>query len=111
MENEKKQSTSENVGTIVYYGPDDHTITKIVVSVFDKGKRQIGSREWHGEKVAESAEVVKEIGAFLKELGASKVAITEKPVGCPHVEGIDYPKGEECPKCPFWAKKKNDEKG
>jgi hypothetical protein len=23
--------------------------------------------------------------------------------GCPHEEGIDYPDGETCPQCPFWA--------
>jgi hypothetical protein len=24
-------------------------------------------------------------------------------MGCPHEEEIDYPKGEACPHCPFWA--------
>ena len=23
--------------------------------------------------------------------------------GCPHEEGVDYPLGEVCPACPFWA--------
>jgi hypothetical protein len=24
-------------------------------------------------------------------------------IGCPHEEGIDYPEGSMCPKCPFWS--------
>jgi hypothetical protein len=24
-------------------------------------------------------------------------------LGCPHEEGIDYPEGEACPECPYWA--------
>ena len=27
----------------------------------------------------------------------------EEIFGCPHEEGIDYPVGEECPECPYWA--------
>ena len=30
---------------------------------------------------------------------ASKVAVGIVP----HEEGIDYPQGEACPQCPFWA--------
>ncbi len=26
-------------------------------------------------------------------------------IGCPHEEGIDYPDGEVCPQCPFWARR------
>jgi hypothetical protein len=24
-------------------------------------------------------------------------------MSCPHEERIDYPEGEKCPSCPFWA--------
>ena len=24
-------------------------------------------------------------------------------LGCPHEEGVDYPEGQICPQCPFWA--------
>ncbi|MFL5236975.1 MAG: hypothetical protein ACJ8EL_05125 [Rhizomicrobium sp.] len=36
---------------------------------------------------------------------ASTVAMTEGIVGCPHEEGIDYPLGEACPDCPYWAER------
>jgi hypothetical protein len=29
--------------------------------------------------------------------------VADRIVGCPHEEGIDYPDGEKCPECPFWA--------
>ncbi|MGH9387747.1 MAG: DUF1186 domain-containing protein [Vicinamibacterales bacterium] len=28
---------------------------------------------------------------------------SERIIGCPHEEGIDYPMGRSCPRCPFWA--------
>jgi hypothetical protein len=31
------------------------------------------------------------------------VAAFDRIIGCPHEEGIDYPEGEICMKCPFWA--------
>jgi hypothetical protein len=39
---------------------------------------------------------------------ASKIVVGIKPsetqiLGCPHEEGIDYPKGQVCPQCPYWA--------
>jgi hypothetical protein len=31
------------------------------------------------------------------------VTMTDRIIGCPHEEGIDYPEGECYPLCPFWA--------
>ena len=28
---------------------------------------------------------------------------SDRIIGCPHEEGIDYPMGRTCPRCPFWA--------
>jgi Extended Signal Peptide of Type V secretion system len=30
-------------------------------------------------------------------------AVSEIAKGRPHEEGIDYPEGSTCPRCPFWA--------
>jgi hypothetical protein len=35
--------------------------------------------------------------------GARSVIATDGIIGCPHEEGIDYPDGQVCPQCPFWA--------
>jgi hypothetical protein len=29
--------------------------------------------------------------------------LTDRIIGCPHEEGKDYPAGDVCPQCPFWA--------
>jgi len=29
--------------------------------------------------------------------------MVDRIIGCPHEEGIDYPLGRTCPRCPFWA--------
>lgn len=42
---------------------------------------------------------------MLRKQGAKSVAMTDAILGCPHEEGIDYPEGEKCPHCPFWADK------
>lgn len=42
---------------------------------------------------------------FIRYHKALSVIITDKIIGCPHEEGIDYPIGESCPKCPYWAKR------
>ena len=44
-----------------------------------------------------------EIARFLERHGVKSVVASEGILGCPHEEGIDYPDGEKCPKCPFWA--------
>jgi hypothetical protein len=40
--------------------------------------------------------------AFITEAGAKSVVMTDRIIGCPHEEGIDY-EGSTCPVCPFWA--------
>jgi len=29
--------------------------------------------------------------------------MTDRIIGCPHEEGIDYPEGQKCAQCPLWA--------
>lgn len=40
---------------------------------------------------------------FVKAQRARSIVITRGIIGCPHEEGIDYPLGAVCPRCPFWA--------
>ena len=44
-----------------------------------------------------------EILSFIKKHGVRTVVMADCIMGCPHEEGIDYPEGKSCPKCPFWA--------
>jgi hypothetical protein len=45
-----------------------------------------------------------EIQALL-EHGVKSVAVSAGNMGCPHEEEEDFPLGEDCPFCPFWAGK------
>jgi hypothetical protein len=62
-------------------------------------------RRWFAETgdIRADARVMAEVATFLREQGASSVAMMNRIIGCPHEEGIDYPDGEACPQCPFWA--------
>lgn len=35
--------------------------------------------------------------------GVKSIVMADRIIGCPHEEGIDYPDGQVCPQCPFWA--------
>jgi hypothetical protein len=39
---------------------------------------------------------------FIGRFEVKTVAMTDRIIGCPHEEGIDY-EGPVCPHCPFWA--------
>ena len=42
-------------------------------------------------------------GLFIEQHDVKSVVLSDRIIGCPHEEGIDYPQGEACPRCPFWA--------
>jgi hypothetical protein len=43
-----------------------------------------------------------EVKKFLESHSVKTIVYSDGIIGCPHEEGIDYPLGEHCPKCPFW---------
>ena len=100
----KKGFRGYPVGTIAFYGPDDKTATKLVVSILPAEDAEPDPiRKWHAEQdVRKDAVILSEAMEFLQEQGVLTVAMADRSIGCPHEEGIDYPEGEECPLCPFW---------
>ena len=40
---------------------------------------------------------------FVQGHGTKRVVATDRIIGCPHEEGVDYPEGKACPHCRFWA--------
>ena len=62
-------------------------------------------QRWFAESgdVRNDAAIFEEIALFLRDHEVHTVAMTKEMMGCPHEEGIDYPEGEACPECPFWA--------
>jgi hypothetical protein len=41
--------------------------------------------------------------AFMTTHQVKRTAESDRIIGCPHEEGLDYPMGRTCPSCPFWA--------
>jgi hypothetical protein len=93
------------IGTLVYYGPDDQTVTKIVAGVLAARDAELVSQKWYGEGITQNPSVIAEVGQFFQNHHVKKVIMTGGVAGCPHEEGVDYPIGHECPFCPFWINK------
>ena len=94
------------VATVAFYGPDDRRASKVVVGIVPAEDREAEQlQRWFAEEgdVRENATIGEEILAFIREHGAKTVVTADRIIGCPHEEGTDYPEGQVCPRCPFWA--------
>jgi hypothetical protein len=92
--------------TIAFYGPTDTRATKVAVGIVHReGTEPEVIERWYSEDedVRSSPTIGREIVDFLEKHGVKSSVMTDRIIGCPHEEGIDYPDGELCPKCPFWA--------
>ena len=47
--------------------------------------------------------IAAEVARFLRQHGAKESVTSDRIIGCPHEEGVDYPMGRTCPRCPFWT--------
>ena len=90
--------------SIAFYGPDDRKATKAVLGIIlRRGDEPMLHRYFSEEKDARyNIEIQKDILARIEEHEVRSLIMIEKIFGCPHEEGIDYPEGEACPRCPFW---------
>jgi len=94
------------VATVAYYGPDARRATKVAVGILDRQDGDVTALErWFSDTsdVRFDQRTNQAIADFITKHGAISVAMTDRIIGCPHEEGIDYPKGETCPHCPYWA--------
>ena len=94
------------VATIAFYGPDDRFASKVAVGIVPaEGADADPLERWFATDldVRRDPAIGDRILAFIREHGARTVAMSDGIMGCPHEEGIDYPEGEVCPRCPFWA--------
>ena len=96
------EKSSYPIGTLMYFGPDNATITKIVAVVIPaKGSSPI-AKSWSNPQVSSDPKVAAEIGQFYLENKVADVVMTDGVVGCPHDEGIDFPVGGHCSQCKYW---------
>lgn len=95
------------IATVIPYGPDDRTVTKLVASVsYAEDRDDDGPMElWVGTSVASDPAVARKMYLFMKSHGVKTVVTAPAILGCPHEEGPDFPSGGDCPFCPFWKGK------
>jgi len=102
----RKRAAKYPFGTIVADGPDNTLATTLAVGVFTKPgqKDPVELRRWSstGGDVRNDRAISAEIAEFLKQHGVRQTVVADRIMGCPHEEGVDYPMGESCPRCPFW---------
>ena len=102
-----RRSDQYPLASIAPYGPDDTFATKLVVSVLERpGQREPAAmRTWttHAVDVRHDPTIAASVADFLREYGVRHTVTSDRIMGCPHQEGIDYPMGRNCPRCPFWA--------
>lgn len=94
------------VATVAFYGPDASRASKVAVGIIEAEGAPASSLErWFSETgdVRRDPEINYAILQFIAVTGAMTVVLSPGIIGCPHEEGIDYPDGEVCPQCPYWA--------
>jgi hypothetical protein len=94
------------VATIAFYGPTDQFASKVAVGIVPTEDAEADPLErWFSDDhdVRRDPTVGDEVLAFIRQHGAKTIVMSDRIIGCPHEEGTDYPEGEVCPGCPFWA--------
>jgi hypothetical protein len=94
------------VATVAYYGPDAERASKVAVGiVLSEGEEPAELERWSSEEndVRADPTINEAILGFIRARGVRTVTMADRIIGCPHEEGVDYPDGEVCPECPYWA--------
>ena len=95
------------LATISAYGPDNRRATKLVVGILRRAGQKDANpiRSWSTDAsdVRNDPVLAAELADWLRSQGVKDTVSYDRIIGCPHEEGIDYPMGRTCPRCPFWA--------
>jgi hypothetical protein len=103
----KRSSAKYPLATISAYGPDNTRATKLVVGILRRARQKYPSemRTWRTDAgdVRNDPLIAAEVADWLHSQRIKDTLNYDRIIGCPHEEGIDYPMGRVCPRCPFWA--------
>jgi hypothetical protein len=94
------------LGIIAFYGYDDQNAVQAVIGIVEEaGVPPAHIKKWSCEKgdLRKDAAAIKEFFRYIESHEVKSVALTPGIYACPHEPGIDYPQGDSCPHCPFWA--------
>ena len=107
LQKKARRKTGFPVATIACYGPNDRFASKAVVGIIasEKDSNDALIKKWYSEDkdIRQDAVIAQQILQYIAEHKVERVVMMDRIIGCPHEEGIDYPLGEKCPQCPFWA--------
>lgn len=98
--------TGYPVATVAFYGPNGKLATKVAVGIILAENEEPAFLErWFSESqdVRRDHKVNQQIIEFIRGHEAKSVMVTDRIIGCPHEEGVDYPEGSVCPRCPYWS--------
>jgi hypothetical protein len=98
----KKRKPKFPVGTLAYYGPDNVTTTKIVAGILYSAEAKPIIRRYVASDCLSNDRIQRQVFEFFADHGVKTILNPAGNIGCPHEEGKDYPKGEDCPFCPYW---------
>jgi len=96
------------IATVAVYGPDNKRASKVAVGIVAaQDQEPVALERWFSDvtDVREDKQIQAAILEFLKLHQPKSVVVIDRIIGCPHEEGKDYPEGESCPMCPYWADK------
>src|SRR5437870_1643480 len=103
----RQRSAQYPLASIAPYGPDHTFATKLVVSVVERpGQGEPSTmRTWTTQTVdvRHDPTIAADVADFLRKYGVKHTVTSDRIMGCPHQEGIDYSMGRSCLQCPFWA--------
>ena len=96
------------IATVALYGPTAQRASKVAVAIFlkktdDPDYLQRWFSPDESTDVRYDLVIDSKIVAFIRTHGVQSVVMTDRIIGCPHEEGVDYPEGQKCPQCPYWA--------
>ncbi len=94
------------VATVAYYGPNEARASKVAVAVvMSEGAEPDSLERWFSElsDVRADPQINEAIMHYLQKHSVKSVVMPDRIIGCPHEEGVDYPDGESCPQCSYWA--------
>jgi hypothetical protein len=94
------------IATVTFYGPTADRASKVAVGIVRAEGAEVSRLErWFTDDTdaRTDARIGAEVLNLVQEEGVRTVVATDGIFGCPHEEGIDYPEGESCPRCPYWA--------
>ncbi len=91
------------IATMRYFGPDEGTATRCLISIHAAGGAAVAARWWAAAAgdIRRDAALADEMVAFVKLHGAARTVFGEGIWGCEHEAEPGFPAGGECGECGF----------